>query len=95
MDARLRAALEKHSVKDAAAIVSAETGLPRRKVYARALELGGGREGDWVHAYLHRREGDAMNAGYWYARARRPAATGDLAAEWEEIARELVKGFRL
>jgi len=46
VDARLRAALEKHSVKDAAAIVSAETGLPRRKVYARALELGGGREGD-------------------------------------------------
>ena len=46
VDARLRSALEKHSVKDAAAIVSAETGLPRRKVYARALELGGGREGD-------------------------------------------------
>ncbi len=42
VDARLRAALQKHSVKDAAAIVSAETGLPRRKVYARALELGGG-----------------------------------------------------
>ena len=30
------------------------------------------REGDWVHAYLHRKEGDAGNAGYWYARAGRP-----------------------
>ncbi|MDB5570450.1 MAG: Uroporphyrin-III C/tetrapyrrole (Corrin/Porphyrin) methyltransferase, partial [Hyphomicrobiales bacterium] len=43
VDARIRAALQTHSVKDAAAIVSAETGLPRRKVYARALELGGGK----------------------------------------------------
>jgi hypothetical protein len=48
--------------------------------------------GAWVHAYLHRKEGDEMNAGYWYARARRPAATGELAAEWEAIARELVGG---
>ena len=48
--------------------------------------------GAWVHAYLHRKEGDGMNAGYWYARARRPVATGDLAAEWEAIARELVGG---
>mgnify|MGYP001765750689 CR=1 FL=1 len=39
LDARLRAALASHSVKDAAAIVSGETGQPRRKVYARAVEL--------------------------------------------------------
>lgn len=39
LDARLRAALAAHSVKDAAAIVSGETGLPRRRVYARALQL--------------------------------------------------------
>ncbi len=39
LDARLRAALGAHSVKDAAAIVSGETGLPRRRVYARALQL--------------------------------------------------------
>jgi hypothetical protein len=31
-----------------------------------------------------------MNAGYWYARAGRPAATGPLEAEWEAIARELL-----
>lgn len=39
LDARLRTALSTHSVKDAAAVVSGETGQPRRKVYARALEL--------------------------------------------------------
>lgn len=40
IDARLEAALRNHSVKDAAALVAAETGQPRRKVYARAIELG-------------------------------------------------------
>jgi len=40
LDALIRAALGRHSVKDAAAIVAAQTGLPRRKVYARALEIG-------------------------------------------------------
>jgi 16S rRNA (cytidine1402-2'-O)-methyltransferase len=41
IDARLTKALETLSVKDAAAIVSAATGQPRRKVYARAIELAG------------------------------------------------------
>ena len=39
VDARILTALEKHSVKDAAAIVAAATGHPRRQIYARALEL--------------------------------------------------------
>ncbi len=43
LDDRLRAALEQASVKDAAAIVSAATGLPRKQVYARALELKAGK----------------------------------------------------
>lgn len=55
-----------------------------------AAQASGGREGAWVHAYLHRKEGDEMNAGYWYARAGRPAASGELRAEWEAIARELL-----
>jgi hypothetical protein len=46
--------------------------------------------GAWVHAYLHRKEGDVSNAGYWYRRAGRPAAKGDLRAEWEIIARTLL-----
>ena len=44
----------------------------------------------WVHAYLHRVEGDAGNAAYWYRRAGRPAAKGPLPAEWEAIARALL-----
>jgi hypothetical protein len=39
----------------------------------------------WVHAYLHRVEGDSANAGYWYRQAGKPVATGSLEAEWERI----------
>jgi hypothetical protein len=46
--------------------------------------------GAWVHAYLHRREGDIGNAGYWYRRAGKPAASGPLDAEWEALARALL-----
>ena len=44
----------------------------------------------WVHAYLHRKEGDLPNAGYWYRRANRPVATGTLEREWEAIVRTLL-----
>ena len=44
----------------------------------------------WVHAYLHRVEGDLDNAGYWYRRARRPAASGPLPEEWDAIAAALI-----
>src|SRR5258706_14147492 len=52
-----------------------------------------GRDSSWVHAYLHRKEGDVGNAGYWYARAGRkmPAKKVALEAEWAEIARELAE----
>jgi hypothetical protein len=51
-------------------------------------------DGAWVHAYLHRKEGDAANAGYWYRRARQPAANDSLDAEWERIARALLEKNR-
>ena len=41
--------------------------------------------GAWVHAYLHRVEGDEFNAGYWYRRANKPHAKTSLAEEWDEI----------
>jgi hypothetical protein len=47
--------------------------------------------GAWVHAYLHRKEGDLGNAEYWYRRARRPTATDALADEWERIVVELLR----
>jgi hypothetical protein len=61
--------------------------------WERAHELTQGarnREGDWVHAYLHRKEGDAGNAAYWYSRAGRPAAQSTSAEEWTAIAEELL-----
>lgn len=48
------------------------------------------REGALVHAYLHRKEGDASNAAYWYRRAGRPTATGPFTAEWESMVREFL-----
>jgi hypothetical protein len=50
-----------------------------------------GASGAWVHAYLHRKEGDLGNAGYWYRRAGRPTAAGDLAREWRDIATALLE----
>jgi hypothetical protein len=47
--------------------------------------------GCWVHAYLHRKEGDAGNAGYWYRRAGKPAVAVSLDEEWREIVRSLLK----
>ena len=48
------------------------------------------RDAAWVHAYLHRVEGDLPNARYWYGRAARAPASGALEAEWEEIATALL-----
>jgi hypothetical protein len=41
--------------------------------------------GAWVHAYLHRVEGDAGNAAYWYRRAGRPISQQSLADEWNTL----------
>ena len=49
------------------------------------------REGAWVHAYLHRLEGDTSNANYWYRRAGRPVQTGELRTEWETIVLALLQ----
>jgi hypothetical protein len=44
----------------------------------------------WVHAYLHRVEGDLPNARYWYGVAGKPLAAGALAAEWTAIVTALL-----
>ena len=51
-------------------------------------------DGAWVHAYLHRVEGDLDNARYWYRQARRKPATGDHAVEWSAIAAVLLSAQR-
>jgi hypothetical protein len=47
-------------------------------------------EGAWVHAHLHRREGDLGNASYWYSRAGKPRSRLPLHEEWEQIVRALL-----
>ena len=44
----------------------------------------------WVHAYLHRKEGDLPNAAYWYRRSGHPVATGSLTQERQSSARILL-----
>ena len=51
-----------------------------------------GPAGSWIHAYLHRVEGDLGNASYWYSRAGRetPPASVSLRSEWMNLVSELV-----
>jgi hypothetical protein len=49
-----------------------------------------GKDCAWVHAYLHRLEGDLGNAGYWYRQAGQVAAKDSLQAEWQRIAATLL-----
>tara|TARA_B100000459_G_scaffold112240_1_gene65934 strand:- start:460 stop:849 length:390 start_codon:yes stop_codon:yes gene_type:complete len=46
--------------------------------------------GAWVHAYLHRVDGNLSNAGYWYRKAGRPKASSSLQDEWQQIAKALL-----
>jgi hypothetical protein len=55
---------------------------------------GEGSDCAWVHAYLHRAEGDLDNARYWYRQAGRPLAADDLKTEWARIAATLLAAKR-
>jgi hypothetical protein len=58
---------------------------------AHALVMdGGGKDCAWIHAYLHRVEGDLGNARYWYGQAGRALPTGRLSSEWDSIADALL-----
>ena len=56
-----------------------------------AAQQDEGPRGAWVHAYLHRKEGDTDNAAYWYERAGRSADQGLLQSEWLAIAAALLE----
>ena len=53
-------------------------------------QSSGNREGDWVHAYLHRKEGELGNASYWYRRAQKAVHQGTLEEEWSQMAEHLL-----
>jgi hypothetical protein len=62
--------------------------------WERAHELAqaaGDADGAWVHAHLHRVEGDLGNAAYWYRRAGRPVAEDSLDDEWSALGRTLLE----
>ena len=48
------------------------------------------KDASWIHAYLHRKEGDTGNAGYWYRRAGKKNSPLSLKEEWEEIVAALI-----
>jgi hypothetical protein len=56
----------------------------------RVAQDVGDESGAWVHAYLHRKEGDESNAAYWYRRAGKPMSRGSLDEEGTEIAAALL-----
>lgn len=65
-----------------------------REDWGKAHEIvmsGEGADCAWVHAYLHRVDGDLDNARYWYRQARRNMAIGDFVSEREAIAEVLLK----
>lgn len=76
------------SIKAALAALQAD-GLKLGPAWDAAHALAQSREGeaayDRLHAFLHRVEGDAANAAYWYRQSGEPAFTGDLAAECAEL----------
>jgi hypothetical protein len=51
------------------------------------------RSGAWVHAHLHRVEGDLGNARYWYRQAAESEATDRVEAEWARIVTELLRSL--
>ncbi|MEH2143996.1 hypothetical protein [Nostoc sp.] len=55
--------------------------------------LGNASDADsaWVHAYLHRKEGDLKNTHYWYRRSGQPEFSGELSQEWEQITSVLLR----
>lgn len=62
-----------------------------KKAHEHAQQDEGNPTCDWVHAYLHRKEGDASNARYWYRQAGKPAATGSLDEERDRIVAALIE----
>jgi hypothetical protein len=63
-----------------------------KEAHEHAQQDEGNPRCDWVHAYLHRKEGDASNARYWYRQAGKAAASGPLEQEWGEIVQTLIDG---
>lgn len=49
------------------------------------------RNGSWIHAYLHRKEGDIFNARYWYSKAGKNEPAQSLEEEWEALVKNFIQ----
>lgn len=91
--AEFRTSLDSECAPDGLGLALRALWTEARGDWDDAHELAGrdeGRAGAWVHAYLHRKEGDLGNARYWYERAGRRPSDAPLEREWEEIATALL-----
>ena len=61
-----------------------------RRLQEDPVDVWPSRRRAWVHAYLHRKEGDPWNAAYWYRRAHQPVASDSLETEWTRIVTSLL-----
>ena len=60
------------------------------RAHACVQQHEGEADSDWVHAHLHRQEGDLANAGYWYRQAGVTPSKSTLEEEWELLATEML-----
>jgi hypothetical protein len=93
-----RISLTRQSPPEGLAPLTAAMWWEAKSDWVRAHEIAqdvASPEGAWVHAYLHRKEGDEGNAGYWYRQARRPHSQLPLGAEWEAIVTALLAPHRV
>lgn len=91
--ASFRASLDQAAQPDGLSFALQALWWDAKGEWTKAHEQAQAREnaaGNWVHAYLHRKEGDLANAGYWYRRADRPVPKIDLDAEWTAIVATLI-----
>ncbi len=56
----------------------------------KTIDFASDRDSAWVHAYLHRKEGDLSNARYWYRRSGKPESKLSLSQERQQIALALL-----
>lgn len=85
------AALTQHTAPDGLSPLLRALWHAGRDEWSFAHDIAQAHEGtphfDWLHALLHRQEGDTGNAAYWYRCAGRPVFSGSVRAEWKALAR--------
>jgi hypothetical protein len=69
--------------------------IAKRGEWDKAHDLLQNHKGDvgsWIHAVLHREEGDESNAAYWYNRAGKTKASCSIEEEYDIIAQSIKDG---